>query len=125
MQRRRAVMLLASGLIGSTQVCPADERVGAAGHVAWVGEVLTRMQTIKPGMTRKKLNTLFTTEGGLYSGLRRTYISRDCAYFKVDVVFQAVGRPNFDEDGRVTLIEGADDIILSISKPFLEFSVMD
>jgi hypothetical protein len=93
--------------------------------VAWVAEVLKRMQTIKPGMTRQTLLTAFTTEGGLSTGLQRTFVSRDCPYFKVDVEFQAVGRPNRDENGRVTLVEGDEDIILKLSTPYLQFSVMD
>jgi hypothetical protein len=93
--------------------------------VAWVAEVLKRMETIKSGMTRKTLLTVFTTEGGLSTGLQRTFVSRDCPYFKVDVEFQAVGRPNRDENGRVTLVEGNEDIILKVSTPYLQFSVMD
>ena len=83
------------------------------------------MLSIKPGMTRNILLTVFTTEGGLYTGLQRTYVSRDCPYFKVDVSFQAVGRPDRDEDGRVTVIEGNDDIIVKLSRPYLQLSVMD
>ena len=83
------------------------------------------MQTIKPGMTREALLTVFTTEGGLSTGLRRTFVSRDCPYFKVDVEFQAVGRPNRDGDERVTLVEGSQDIILKISRPYLQFSILD
>jgi hypothetical protein len=83
------------------------------------------MQTIKPGMTRKTLLTVFTTEGGLSTGLQRTFVSRDCPYFKIDVEFQAVGRPDRDENGRVTLVEGDEDIILKVSRPYLEFSVAD
>jgi hypothetical protein len=83
------------------------------------------MQTIKPGMTRESLLTVFTTEGGISTGLQRTFVSRDCPYFKVDVEFQAVGRPNRDENGRVTLVEGSQDIILKISRPYLQFSVLD
>jgi hypothetical protein len=86
---------------------------------------LKLMETIHPGMTRDALLTVFTTEGGLSNGLRRTFVSRDCPYFKVDVEFQAVGRPDQDEDGRVTLVEGAEDIILKVSTPYLQFSVMD
>lgn len=33
--------------------------------IAWVSEVLKRMLTIKPGMTREALLRAFTTEGGL------------------------------------------------------------
>jgi len=83
------------------------------------------MQRIKPGMTRNSLLRVFTTEGGLSTGLQRTFVSRDCPYFKIDVEFQAVGRPNRDENGRVTLVEGNEDIILKASTPYLQFSVMD
>jgi hypothetical protein len=83
------------------------------------------MQTITPGMTREVLYTVFETEGGFSTGLQRTFVSRDCPYFKVDVVFQAVGRPDRDGDGRVTLDEDGRDLILKISKPYLEFSIRD
>jgi len=83
------------------------------------------MQTIKPGVTRETLLTVFTTEGGLSTGLQRTFVSRDCPYFKIDVEFQAVGRPDRDENGRVTLAEGDQDIVLKVSRPYLEFSVTD
>ena len=83
------------------------------------------MQTIKAGMTREALLTVFTTEGGLHTGLQRTFVSRDCPYFKVDVEFQAVGRPDRDWNGRVTAVEGGQDVILKISRPYLQFSIMD
>jgi hypothetical protein len=129
MQRRRVFVLLASAAIGGANVLQAgptgDQRQSSQVHVAWVAEVLKRMQTIKPGMSRKTLLTAFTTEGGLSTGLQRTFVSRDCPYFKIDVEFQAVGRPNRDENGRVTLVEGNEDIILKVSTPYLQFSVMD
>jgi hypothetical protein len=83
------------------------------------------MQTIKPDMTREALLILFTTERGLSTGLQRTFISQDCPYFKVDVEFQAVGRPKRDRNGRVTVVEGRQDIILKISRPYLQFSIVD
>jgi hypothetical protein len=94
-------------------------------HAAWVAESLKRMQTIKAGMTRTELLKVFTTEGGLSTGLQRTFVSQDCPYFKVDVEFEAVGRPSRDSDGRVTLVEGSQDIIVKISRPYLQFSIMD
>ena len=45
--------------------------------------------------------------------------------FKVDVEFEAVGRPDRDTDGRVTMVEGAQDRIIKISRPYLQFSVID
>jgi hypothetical protein len=97
----------------------------AENHVAWVAQVLKQMQTIKPGMTRETLLNVFTVEGGLSTGLQRTFVSRDCPYFKVDVQFQAVGRPERDGNGRVTLVENGKDIILKISRPYLQFSIAD
>ena len=50
---------------------------------------------------------------------------RDCPYIKVDVEFEAVGRPARDRDGRVTLEEDRRDIITKISRPYLDWSIMD
>jgi hypothetical protein len=86
---------------------------------------LKRMLTIKPGMTRAALLKAFTTEGGLSTGLRRTFVSRDCPYFKVDIEFKAVARPDRDDEGRVTLTEDPRDLIVTISRPYLAFSVID
>ena len=113
------------GAIGLQASPMARQGQDLQAHVAWVGQVFKRLQTIKPGMTRENLLTVFTTEGGLSTGLQRTFVSRDCPYFKVDVEFQAVGRPNRDEDGRVTLVEADEDLITKISRPYLQFGVMD
>jgi hypothetical protein len=119
MQRFRVLVLLAGAALGSANAQSNNE------HVAWVVKALMRMQTIKPGMTRENLLTVFTTEGGISTGLHRTFVSRDCPYFKVDVDFQAAGRPDRDDDGRVTLVEGSQDVIVKISRPYLEFSILD
>ena len=130
MLRRRALAILASGAIGGADFLQGSsgkmqEHQSCGDHVAWVSEVLQRILTMKPGMTREDLLRLFTTEGGISTALQRTYVSRDCPYFKVDVTFRAVGRPDRDENGRGTLIEGNEDLILTLSRPYLQFSVMD
>jgi hypothetical protein len=94
-------------------------------HVAWVTEVLKKMQTVLPGITREALCQVFTTEGGLSTGLQRTFVSCDCPYFKVDVEFQAVVCPDRNGNGRVTLGEDGKDLILKISRPYLQFSILD
>jgi hypothetical protein len=129
MQRLRVSVLLAGASIGGANALQAspqsDPGQSPRSHVAWVVQALMRMETIKPGMTRDALLAVFTTEGGISTGLRRTFVSRDCPYFKVDVEFQAVGRPNRTEDGRATFVEGSQDIILKISRPYLQFSILD
>lgn len=114
-----AAVLVTAGVAGLVQ--SGSVRVGAQAasqnHVAWVATTLTRMLTIKPGMTRKDLNALFTTEGGLVAipPVHRTFVSRDCPYFKVDVDFELVASPG--EDPR--------DTIVKVSRPYLQFSIMN
>ena len=91
----------------------------------WVSSVIQEIEKIKPGMTRVELLKTFGEEGGLSTGLQQTYVFHDCPYIKVDVTFEAVGRPAKDKAGRVTLVEDKRDIIKSISKPYLQFSVID
>ena len=115
-------------LVSAVAICAANSASQSAcvqEHEVWVGHALEKMETIKPGMTRDDLLKVFTTEGGLSTGLHRTFVSQDCAYFKVDVEFRAVGRPDRDSDGRVTLEEDARDIIVKISRPYLQFSIAD
>lgn len=116
-----ATILVADHAISATSV-PART---SSDHVTWVAETLTRMETIKPGMTRKDLLLVFTTEGGISTGLQRTFVSRDCPYFKVDVRFEPVGRPSRDPQGRATLVEDDRDVIAEISKPYLQRPVTD
>jgi hypothetical protein len=122
-------LLSGAAIVGVISVRPTqlDNRVPALykDHTTWVAESLKRMRTIKPKMTRTDLLKVFTTEGGLSTGLQRTFVSQDCPYFKVDVEFEAVGRPSRDANGRVTLVEGSEDIIVKISRPYLEFSNID
>jgi hypothetical protein len=101
------------------------QQASSDSHVRWVGTVLGRMLTIKPGMTRGDLLKVFETEGGMSTPLARTFVSRDCAYFKVRVSFSAVGRPQRDGDGREINVEDARDVIVTISEPFVQFHVVN
>lgn len=126
MNRRRALSALAVGIVGADfrsakALAPSPSRE----NVDWVAQVLSHMNGIKPGMARADLLKVFTIEGGLSTGLQRTFVSQQCPYFKVDVNFRAVGRPEKDQDGRVTLIEDQRDEIVSMSKPYRAFSVLD
>jgi len=94
-------------------------------HTEWIAKSLREMEKIRVGMTRADLLKVFTTEGGLSTGLNRRYVYRECPYIKVDVEFEPVGRPARDAQGRVTLIEADGDVIKGISKPYLERGITD
>ncbi len=85
----------------------------------WIAKVLRRIGKIKPGMTRKDLLAVFTTEGGISTRTQRTYVHTECPYIKVNVRFNAVG------GGSSGLDEDPDDIIESISQPYLAGSIID
>jgi hypothetical protein len=92
-------------------------RAQSTDHTTWVANVLKRMMTIETGMTRETLLTVFTTEGGLSNRFQRTYVSQDCPYFKVDVIFEAVGGRQY--------VEAPGDRIVKISRPYLQFAIVD
>jgi hypothetical protein len=85
----------------------------------WVAKVLRQIGTIRPGMKRSDLLKVFTTEGGLSFRFQRTYVYPECRYIKVDVRFKSL-QPH--DKGRE---EDPGDIIESISKPYLEWSIVD
>lgn len=94
-----------------------DQQQSLQNHTDWISECIKRTQSIKPGATRSELFSVFTTEGGLSSRLWRTYVYRDCPYIKVDVKFKAVDNDKWKEK--------PGDIITEISRPYLQWSIMD
>ena len=85
----------------------------------WISKVLRQIGKINPGMRRKDLLKVFTTEGGLSTRTQRTYVYVECPYIKVNVRFKALNSESPE------LYEDPDDIIESISQPYLAWSVMD
>jgi hypothetical protein len=88
-------------------------------HTQWVASVLRWTYDIKPGMTRENLLRVYTEEGGLSTRTQRTYVLKGCPYIKVDVKFLPVGNV---QDG---LTQDPNDKIQEISKPYLDYSIMD
>jgi len=84
-----------------------------------ISGILTECQKIKPGTTRAELLKIFTTEGGLSTAKHRTFVYRSCPYIKVDVDF-TLSDPKQD-----ALDERPTDTISKISKPYLDWSVID
>jgi hypothetical protein len=133
MIRRLSVLVLLSILVigGSGSVRPAQsasQEPCTQDHQAWVTHALEKMETIKPGMTRADLLKVFTAEGGLppkgLQGLRRTFVSRDCPYFRIAVEFEPVARldPRNNNAVFLTSIEDSRDIIVKVSRPYLQFA---
>ena len=86
---------------------------------------MMRIHAIQPGMTRAKLLTVFTTEGGISNPTWRRYVYQDCPLIKVNVEFKHVVPFTKDKDGRDTMGERRDDKIVKISTPYLQWSIMD
>ena len=85
----------------------------------WITKALIQIGTIKPGMHRRDLDTLFRMDGGLqFNSDTGRYDLKECPSIKVDVHF--VSKPK-SEPFRLDPI----DIIESISKPYLEFPFAD
>jgi hypothetical protein len=85
----------------------------------WIAKVLGQIEKIEPGMRRKDLVGIFTTQGGPWSRFQRTYVHVDCPYIKVNVRFKAAS------DEANALKEDPDDTIEFVSQPFLQWSTTD
>jgi hypothetical protein len=94
-------------------------------HSEWVGRVLDRMLAIRPGMTRDHVETVLTSDGGKSTRTHQVYLSRDCPYFKVALVFHPVSQDLPLE--RLSIDPGAcaRDKILSMSRPYVERENME
>lgn len=84
-----------------------------------VSRALRDCEKIKVGMTRAQLLEMFTREGGISTATHRRYVYRRCSYIKVDVEFKLSAPDQGVLDERMT------DTITTISKPFLEWSIID
>lgn len=82
-----------------------------------IEKIIKEIETIKPGMKRKDLFSVFTEEGGLSTFTQRTYVYKSCPYIKVDVQFTQVDPGNANEN--------PEDVIVEISKPYLGWSIGD
>ena len=119
--RKISLMVLAVSLVAGffVLVQPADRSQDPKTHSEWIAQSLREMETIKVGMTRADLLKVFTEEGGLSTRAQREYVYRECPYIKVAVEFERVGNAEapFPENGK--------DKIVKISRPFLEWVVLD
>ena len=124
--KRLLLILLTAGVIAcAARVLPhssaqADApRRGSPTHEEWVLKSLQEMNKVKEGMTRADLLKVFGEEGGLSTRTQRTYVYKECRFFKVDVKFEPAER------GSSPLAESPDDRITEISRPYLNYSITD
>jgi hypothetical protein len=87
-------------------------------HTQWIESVLGWTNRVREGMTRKDVEKVFTTEGGISTRAQQTYVLKGCPYIKVEVEF------SFPDEGH-SLDRNPGDKIIKISKPYLEYSIMD
>ena len=124
MKKLLLTVLAACALASAAFVLPGtsarqEEVPELPGREAWVLKSLKRMGTVKVGATRADLLKVFGEEGGLSTRTQRTYVYRECRYFKVDVKFEAVG--NVEE----RLAESPEDKVAEISRPYIAYGVSD
>ena len=115
------ISLFAFGLVtfvSATAILPSASR-GPDEHTEWIAKSLKEIEGVKVGMTRLDLLRVFKEEGGLSTRTQRRYVYRDCPYIKVEVEFEPVGEPENK------LSQSPRDKIIKISKPFLEWSILD
>ena len=105
--------------VSSAAVFPSSQFRGTDEHTEWIAKCLKEIESVKVGMTRGELLRVFKEEGGISTRKWRRYAYRDCPYIKVDVEFEPVGDP----ENKVS--QSPKDTIIKISKPFLEWSIMD
>ena len=95
---------------------PTTTAYGSA-ETRWIAANLPEMESVKVGMTRRDLLKVFTTEGGISTPTWRQYVYKKCGYIKVAVEFDSADKP--------AGLERLEDRITKISKPFLQFAIMD
>jgi len=103
-----ACCLSISTFLGFAQTSEQSRSDDGQKYLQWLSKSLASAQTIKMGMTRRDLLTLFKEDGGVQSIKSKRYVYKQCPIIKVDVSFQPI-RP-------ITL----DDRIERISEPYLE-----
>ncbi len=84
-----------------------------------VSDILKECEKIKPGMTRADLLKVFTIEGGFSTVKQRTFVYRSCPIIKVDVDFAP------SDPKQNVLEERPTDTVSKISKPYLEWIIVD
>jgi hypothetical protein len=124
--KKLLLIVLTAGALASATLMFHDSSAQAGAEAGgrpylekWVLKSLGEMKKVKAGMTRGDLLKVFAEEGGLSTRTQRTYVYRECRYFKVDVKFEPVG----NVENR--LAESPEDKIKEISRPYIDYGIVD
>ncbi|HEV2315182.1 MAG TPA: hypothetical protein VGR94_07740 [Candidatus Acidoferrales bacterium] len=116
------VVTIICGLFAATEPALRQNSVKQQGSCAVVKEALDDSLHIKVGMTRREVEKHSTLDGGLqfFSTTRSTarYVYLKCEFIKLDIGFKSAVR------GKQNL-RSPNDIVEKVSKPYLEYPVMD
>jgi HEAT repeat protein len=87
----------------------------------WVASCLKDFAAIKPGMTRREIESRFRKDGGVHSLCSPRFAHPTCAFFKIDVEFDC----KKDAADQNRAIPSPDDPVIRVSKPYLEWPSID
>jgi len=122
---------LHDGTIFSPQVDPAEEIFQkcisvkplpvdkALNYKKWLKDLVSEIQSITPGTTRRKVNQILLQNGGLFIPSAITYSHKECDVLKVRIEFELVS------DGNKGFPLNEDDKVISVSMPYLGFFTTD
>lgn len=117
--KRRAVLLLSAWIVAL--VTPQQlfaERDNQNGQCCTVVEqALSELNHIKVGAKRKEIEKQFVIDGGVTFRNETTYIFKLCPLIKIKVTFS-------QNEGSSTH-NSSNDVIRSISKPYIEYAAKD
>lgn len=114
-----AIAIIALSLLTASWInrgAPQTSQSGQAKCCDIVKAALEASRNIKPGMTRRQVETLFREDGGVQFPDEANYVYRDCAYIKVRIWFK---------QKKKTVDSSPDDAVVKISRPFIDYPTMD
>jgi hypothetical protein len=86
---------------------------------AIVARAIDAVNKIKKDMLRSDVEKEFRLEGGLFSRNQTFYVYKNCPFIKIKVAFE------LDPSYKDFVTGSPKDRVLSVSKPYLEYSVTD
>jgi hypothetical protein len=118
MKKLLLIFLFLFGCLGFSGFTQTDEKQYEKTNCEFIAKSLDKIHTIKVGMRRRELLTVFETEGGISTRTQRQYVYKKCGYIKVKIKFE----PDTKED---KFAESPNDKIIEISEPYLQYAITD